>query len=232
MNSFLIISNNQKLSLEKINAVILEKSEQNIKKFPKISLDQKNPDLLIIKPIKSIGIAQVRQVQQFLSRKPYQYFLKVVILLEAEKMTLPAQNAFLKTLEEPPENSLIFLSTQNINALIPTILSRCQIIQEATKKLRISKENNSLDFFKKILNCRVGEKLKLIEEQEVTREKAILFCEQAILSLREELFKNKSSLFKKKQLLQIIKVLQKSLNFLNQNINQKLVLDNLVIDLT
>jgi len=230
MDSFIIIANNQKSQLEKINIVILERLGKNIKGFPKVSFNKGNPDLLIILPEKSIGIAQVRQIQQFLSRKPYQYALKAVVLLEADKMTLSAQNAFLKTLEEPPKNSLIFLSTNNINSLIPTILSRCQIILENNEELKL-KKNDFLALVKKILNSRVGERLKLIETQETTREKAILFCEQTILSLRKELLKTKSLFLEKQKLVQIIKELQKSLNLLNQNINPKLVLDNLVINL-
>jgi DNA polymerase-3 subunit delta' len=47
---------------------------------------------------------------------------------EAEKMTQQAQNALLKTLEEPPEYAVILLLTTNVNALLPTILSRCVVL--------------------------------------------------------------------------------------------------------
>jgi DNA polymerase-3 subunit delta' len=52
----------------------------------------------------------------------------VYIINEAEKMTTQAQNAILKTLEEPPEYAVIIMLTSNVNALLPTILSRCVVL--------------------------------------------------------------------------------------------------------
>ena len=60
-----------------------------------------------------------------MSIKPYSGKWKIYIVNEAEKMTVQAQNALLKTLEEPPEYGVILLLTSNVNALLPTILSRC-----------------------------------------------------------------------------------------------------------
>lgn len=54
---------------------------------------------------------------------------RVVVLLAAEKLSLPAQQAMLKTLEEPPARTLITLVTTQPRALLPTILSRCLIIK-------------------------------------------------------------------------------------------------------
>ena len=53
---------------------------------------------------------------------------KVYIINEAEKMNQQAQNALLKTLEEPPEYAVILLLTSNLNALLPTIISRCVVL--------------------------------------------------------------------------------------------------------
>ncbi|HBH11650.1 MAG: DNA polymerase III delta prime subunit [Clostridiales bacterium 38_11] len=58
--------------------------------------------------------------------KPYESDKKVFIINESQKMTVQAANAFLKTLEEPPEDTTIILTTTNINFLLPTIVSRCQ----------------------------------------------------------------------------------------------------------
>ena len=51
---------------------------------------------------------------------------KVCIIEQADKMTIQASNAFLKTLEEPPEDTIIILTTSKPNSLLPTIISRCQ----------------------------------------------------------------------------------------------------------
>ena len=60
--------------------------------------------------------------------KPYSSPYKIYIMNEVEKMTPQAQNAILKTLEEPPEYAVIMLLTSNVNGLLPTILSRCVVL--------------------------------------------------------------------------------------------------------
>lgn len=61
--------------------------------------------------------------------KPYESNKKVYIINNAENITVQAANALLKTLEEPPKDSIIILISNNINYMLPTILSRCQIIK-------------------------------------------------------------------------------------------------------
>lgn len=225
MNSYLIVGANNQERLEKIN---LQLSPYQL------NLNHPHPDLLLVEAGLSIGINQIRQLQKFLSRKPYQLKIKAVVISEAEKLTLAAQNAFLKTLEEPPANSLIILACPNQEQLLATIVSRCQTIKLNLKpKLELDKKTSSfyLAFFSKLFQSKVGERLKLIDTYSKSREEAISFCEQAIVFLREELKKQKSPVADKKILLQYIKALQKSLKLLNQNVNSKLVLDNLVLDL-
>ncbi|MEK7064310.1 MAG: hypothetical protein AAB973_01750, partial [Patescibacteria group bacterium] len=82
-----------------------------------------SPDTLKILPSPSIGIEEVRQIQKFLSRKPIRDDKNTVIVREAHLLTIPAQNALLKTLEEPPGNSLIYLITSSPYSLLPTVLS-------------------------------------------------------------------------------------------------------------
>ena len=74
----------------------------------------------------SISIKAVRELQKILSYAPFEGKRKVAILSDADKMTLDAANAFLKTLEEPPPETLIILTTAKIHALLQTVLSRCQ----------------------------------------------------------------------------------------------------------
>lgn len=54
---------------------------------------------------------------------------KVLIVVGAEKMTLQAANCFLKTLEEPPEDSVFILLSEDLNAVLPTITSRCRVVR-------------------------------------------------------------------------------------------------------
>lgn len=86
-----------------------------------------HPDMIYITHEKaSIGVDDIRtQLNSDIMIKPYQSNRKVYIIDEAEKMTEGAQNALLKTIEEPPSYAIILLLVNNITALLPTILSRC-----------------------------------------------------------------------------------------------------------
>ena len=88
-----------------------------------------HPDLQIIRPSGAwIKIDQIRELQKRIIYRPLEGVRKVYILAEAERMNLEAANCLLKTLEEPPADSVLILLTTNLDALLPTIRSRCQII--------------------------------------------------------------------------------------------------------
>ena len=74
------------------------------------------------------ALAHDTSLQQFLSLKPFMAASRVAILANAERMTEAAQNCLLKTLEEPPENTVLVLATAYPDHLLPTCLSRCQVL--------------------------------------------------------------------------------------------------------
>src|ERR671922_1019419 len=74
------------------------------------------------------ALAHDTSLQQFLSLKPFMARGRVAILANAERMTEAAQNCLLKTLEEPPENTVLMLTTAYPDHLLPTCLSRCQVL--------------------------------------------------------------------------------------------------------
>ena len=90
-----------------------------------------HPDFFVLRPeskSRRVSIAQVRSLEHSLSRRPHKAPLKVALILEAERMCLPpaeAANAFLKTLEEPPDHSLLILTSDRPEQLLPTVRSRC-----------------------------------------------------------------------------------------------------------
>lgn len=89
-----------------------------------------HPDLMIISPDgASIKNAQVEAFQEFIYIKPFESEKKIVIFTEMDLMTPRAQNRILKTLEEPPEYALFIFLTNNLEALLETVVSRCQVIQ-------------------------------------------------------------------------------------------------------
>ena len=89
-----------------------------------------HPDLMVIEPNdkNNILISQVRQLIREASYKPTEGENRVVIVNGAECMNREAQNALLKTLEEPPKRLFFILIASDIDLVLPTVLSRCQRI--------------------------------------------------------------------------------------------------------
>lgn len=86
-----------------------------------------HPDLLVVEPEKGvIPIDRIRMLKRDLGRKSFAGGYKLCIIDDAEKMNEQAQNALLKTLEEPTGDTLILLVSGYPYLLLPTIISRCQ----------------------------------------------------------------------------------------------------------
>ncbi len=89
-----------------------------------------HPDLHIINNDETtIRREEIDEVIESIYKKPYESDKKVYIIKNAHEMTAQAANTFLKTLEEPPGDSVIILLTYNANLLLPTIVSRCQTVK-------------------------------------------------------------------------------------------------------
>ncbi len=95
-----------------------------------LQFDSENhPDYLYIEPDgASIKDKQLELFQEFIQLKPYESDTKVVIVDQGELMTVRAQNRILKIVEEPPGHALILFVTENKEALLPTVLSRLQLL--------------------------------------------------------------------------------------------------------
>ncbi len=90
-----------------------------------------HPELRIIQPEDpekdtSVSVEVIRTMIKDIYLKPYQGDWKVYIIPRAEILTFQAQNALLKTLEEPPDHAVIMLTSSQPEKLLPTVLSRCQ----------------------------------------------------------------------------------------------------------
>lgn len=123
-----------------------------------------HPDVLWLKPLKTtLGIEQVLSWQEKVYLKHYEGKYKVSIIEQAGTLTLPAANALLKVIEEPPERTVIILCADNAEAVLPTIQSRAQLVyfpnrlledwqaqweeskqQEAHKAFQLSGQNYNL----------------------------------------------------------------------------------------
>ncbi len=94
----------------------------------KQAVTRNHPDIITVTHDRpgTISVDDVRsQIVNDAMIKPYQSNRKIYIMNEAEKMTVQAQNALLKTLEEPPEYVVILLLTTSKTAMLPTVISRC-----------------------------------------------------------------------------------------------------------
>ena len=108
----------------------------------KKTIGNNHPDIIFIEHEKPglITVEEIRdQVIHDVSIRPYYGKYKVYIIPDAEMMNASAQNALLKTIEEPPEYAVIMLLTANADILLPTILSRCvrldlKIVDDAVVK--------------------------------------------------------------------------------------------------
>lgn len=104
-----------------------------------------NPDVVYVYPTKTkaLSVDDVReQITTDVNIKPYSHQYKVYIIPNADTLTTQAQNALLKTLEEPPAYAVLILLAENVNAFLPTILSRCVLF--AIKPLSLGKVENYL----------------------------------------------------------------------------------------
>ncbi|GFI60996.1 DNA polymerase III subunit tau [Clostridiales bacterium] len=89
-----------------------------------------NPDMIYVYPTKTkaLSVDDIReQVTADVNVKPYNNKYKIYMIPKADTLTIQAQNALLKTLEEPPEYAVFLLLAENIDAFLPTVLSRCVV---------------------------------------------------------------------------------------------------------
>lgn len=137
----------------------------------------------------TIGIEEIKNMQKKLFLKPIKSPAKAIILEDAHLLTTQAQNALLKVLEEPPRNTIIILSSESKESLIPTIISRCRIIEIEHNKNELSaQEIKELTLFiENLPKMTISEKFKKAEELAKDKEKTLHWTEKLILAIRDKL---------------------------------------------
>ncbi len=221
-NSILIYGGSKKSREEYIkNLVNLKGKERGLEK------DLENtPDLLIVKleEKNSIGIDEVRNAIKFLNEKPFESDIKYLVVLDAEKLTLEAQNNLLKTLEEPPIYGRIILSSKTESSLLETVISRC-IRYEIKDKEREEDEKEEIGevsySYIKLKDMSIGERLDFVEElAKEDREVVVEVLENWIRKERKDM--------NTKNLRKIIEIKE---DIENTNVNLRFSLEVLVINL-
>lgn len=212
MRSFIIISKNEDLALEKIKQICFE---NNIDKL----------DITIESFEKAIGIEDVRKLQKYLYLKPLRGENKALVVNAFRGITTESQNALLKILEEPPLSSFIFLLVENINILLPTIISRCRVIELENEidraKINIEEINNLIQ---DLSSENTGRKLKLAQDFGKSREETVAWLEQVIFGIRQVMLQRIDNSGK---LIDILKKLEEGYYAAkNTNVNQRFILEN------
>ena len=137
-----------------------------------------NPDIIYVVPTKTkaLGIEDIRnQMVNIANIKPYKNKYKIFIIDNADTMTVQAQNAILKTIEEPTSYSVFILLSTNSASFLPTVLSRCILIklkplsEEIVKKyimdnLKVSEEKAGV--YSAFALGSIGKAKQLIESEE------------------------------------------------------------------
>lgn len=185
-----------------------------------------DPDTQILTTEMTLKIEDIRNLSHLLSLQPYNVPPKIAIMAQAEKLTFEAQGAFLKLLEEPPGKTVFILAVDNLENLLPTIVSRCRLIHlPAESKINLSekeiKENQEL--LEKILKSSAGEKIKLTDKIK-NREEAQSFCQIQLFLWRERLLKKQNP-----ETVVVIREIQKTLDYLSANVNPRLAVENLLL---
>jgi len=134
------------------------------------------PDIKIIKPEKdSLKIGQIREFRNEIYVKPFECKKKVYIFENAEALTIEAANCLLKIIEEPPEYAIIILICSNIQSILPTILSRCQVIffgelsTMEIEKILLKNNNlskNKINIISKIARGSIGNAYNMIDDHD------------------------------------------------------------------
>ncbi len=151
----------------------IKRAEEAEKILIEQGLSRSHPDLLWLGEEEKLGIEQARRIEQFLSLKPYQAVGQAVVVIAAENFTDDAQNALLKTLEEPPAQARIILGVCSDDQLLPTVVSRCQLVNLHSTELAsqsaefLEKHQKNID---KLLSSNVEKRFVYLEKLEQKEE--------------------------------------------------------------
>ena len=232
-HAFLLETNNIPKCLEDIKSIIkvINKNEENdVEKL----IDLGNlPSLVFIEPDgASIKKGQIEEMMNKFSTKPVYTKYNNYVIIGAEKMNDSSSNTLLKFLEEPEDNIIGFLLTNNKENVLPTIKSRCEIIHvdyDVDNEFDEEYLKVAYEYDDKIFNSDdvfINRDIilsKYSEREDIEKILLILFYKYYNMLLE--------NLSEKERLEKILEVIQSKLNLIQYNVNTELLLDSLIIEL-
>jgi len=239
MMSLLIVGGSADERVERVKEIIAKKVVDIV-------------DVFNLIPEKTIGIDQIRDFRKWLNITPFKSKIKIGVINKADALTYEAASALLKILEEPPKSSLIILEAENIDSLLPTVISRCKILEfKIKKKKRKYKENILFNDLVILMFGDAGEKFTLAQKVSQDKENIKSWIYELGFLIREIIlchYKKKESLFTNKLMIlagknklsqerlilalcDLIKKLQIVAELSGKNINLRLLLENFVLNI-
>jgi DNA polymerase-3 subunit delta' len=160
--------------------------------------DPNNSKELVPAPNGEIRISQIRELQKTINLKPYQSRYRVLIFIRFHQANVEACNALLKTLEEAPSYAVLILTADNPEQLLPTIVSRCEVlrlrplkIEDVEKALQVrGVQGERAKLVAHISGGRFGYALRMLEDETLLekREERLNDLQRLIAASRVEKF--------------------------------------------
>jgi hypothetical protein len=176
-----------------------------------------------------ISIKQVRDMTKQLSLTPAGSPFIVAIIKDAHRMTIPAQNAMLKILEEPPQKAKIILTTSMPDALLQTILSRCERCTIGGYQNSTDSSTVTLESLFSLEHNSVTQILASTEHY-TTHQDSLEFVDCALQVLHTAMMTGKTAPFGQEKCATLAKIFLKTRQYLSANVNPKLALDNCFLE--
>jgi len=225
--SYLIVGNNKENISNILRPLISKLWERDIKDLDILSSG--NPDIHILEgeELNSIGIEDIKKLQQEMMYTPFKEKVQIALLTKAEKLTTQAQNSLLKTLEDSSSTTAYILITENEKTILPTVLSRC--LKLYTHSVI---PGNESEISLEILNMDIISTFQEIERISKSKESTEQLLRALELHFQQELERN---LIEKRGIIEVAENVKQVLiaqRRVKANGNKRLVLENLFLHLT
>jgi len=213
----LLISQSLDLRVEEIKKILSH-----------FDLTPNHPDLLYLSDDSKLGIEQARIIKGHFSLKPYSAKGRAVVLENASNLTIEAQNALLKILEEPPPRAIIILGASSDAKLLPTVISRCEIIRlkNPTSHHTPTSEVGYEKEIEKLLESSIEQRFEYVEKLKDKEEFFYSLVGYFHQKLAEESTHSRPGLAR---LNQFLKQLLQAEEWQKQNVNLRAILEYLML---
>jgi DNA polymerase III delta prime subunit len=220
--TYLVITSQNDIADDSIKELISKLWDKDI------SLEKlgSNPDYHIIdgRLENSIGIEQIKDLQDEMQFKPFQERVQIAMILDAKKLTTQAQNAFLKTLEDSSDTTIYILVAGNEKELLPTIVSRSKkVYSKSVKEKRNKKLEEEVCFGNDdLIYC-----FSVFEKIAKDKTKTLEYLDTYLNTLQEELRNGIKEGISIEDITEKISLVNITKGQVNANGNRRLLLENL-----